>query len=123
MYERVSGGSGGFALIADNNLPKGKLHKIIKGAPMNYLSKIIAKAKELLDKIVYHKRYKAFQKWLTTQNLQSYAQYQQDLFAQYFFRGKRDLFFVDIGANDGISLSNTYLLENANWGGGAHRSR
>ena len=82
---------------------------------MNYLSKIIAKAKELLDKIVYHKRYKAFQKWLTTQNLQSYA--------QYFFRGKRDLFFVDIGANDGISLSNTYLLENANWGGGAHRSR
>ena len=90
---------------------------------MNYLSKIIAKAKELLDKIVYHKRYKAFQKWLTTQSLQSYAQYQQDLFVQYFFRGRRDLFFVDIGANDGISLSNTYLLENANWGGGAHRSR
>lgn len=59
---------------------------------MNYLTKIIEKLQKLLDKIVYHKRYKAFQKWLTTQNLQSYAQYQQDLFAQYFFRGKRDLF-------------------------------
>lgn len=42
----------------------------------------------------------------------SYAQLGQDhcVLNHYYF--KRNGFFVDIGANDGISLSNTYLLEN-----------
>lgn len=35
-----------------------------------------------------------------------------------FFKEKTDLFFVDIGANDGIQWSNTYILENTyNWNG------
>ena len=41
-----------------------------------------------------------------------FSQYGQDLFVDAFlFRGRRDGFFVDIGAYDGITYSNTYFLE------------
>ena len=33
------------------------------------------------------------------------------------FPGKKNGFFVDIGANDGITFSNTYLLEKMGWNG------
>lgn len=41
----------------------------------------------------------------------SYAQLKQDIKVLEFYKNKRDGYFVDIGANDGIELSNTYLLE------------
>ncbi len=61
-----------------------------------------------------------FNKWLKSQNIKSYSQYNQDLFVKYYYRNlDRDIFFVDIGANDGISLSNTYIFDNhTNNGGG-----
>lgn len=39
----------------------------------------------------------------------------------FYYRNAKpsDLFFVDIGANDGVSLSNTYALDGV-WGGGAY---
>jgi FkbM family methyltransferase len=41
-----------------------------------------------------------------------YSQYGQDrYFDEEIFKGKRDGFFVDIGAFDGINLSNTYFFE------------
>ena len=40
-----------------------------------------------------------------------HGQYGQDAFVVDHFRGKRGGVFVDIGANDGVSLSNTYYLE------------
>lgn len=42
---------------------------------------------------------------------------QQDLLAYIFFNGKKDGFFVDIGAYDGIVISNTYILEKIGWKG------
>lgn len=39
------------------------------------------------------------------------SQYGQDAFVVDLFGGKRDGVFVDIGANDGVSLSNSYVLE------------
>ena len=56
-------------------------------------------------------------------NGKSYSQYGQDLFVKnYFLRRpkKAQYYFVDIGANDGITLSNTYMLEHSldqNWSG------
>jgi len=48
----------------------------------------------------------------------SYSQLQQDLNVVKFYNGKKDGFFIEIGANDGITLSNTYLLEQKyNWKG------
>jgi hypothetical protein len=41
-----------------------------------------------------------------------YSQYGQDKFAhEKFFNNKKDGIFVDIGAHDGISYSNTYFFE------------
>ncbi len=42
----------------------------------------------------------------------SYSQVHQDIDIVNYYKGLRDGFFVDIGATDGIALSNTYLLEN-----------
>ena len=42
----------------------------------------------------------------------SYSQIGQDVHViNIIYNGKRDGYFVDVGAHDGISLSNTYLLE------------
>ena len=47
-----------------------------------------------------------------------YGQYKQDEYVYTkFFQGKKDGFFVDIGAHDGISLNNTYALELIGWKG------
>lgn len=44
--------------------------------------------------------------------LEYYSQYKQDEFLnKVVFKGKTDGVFVDIGANDGISFSNTYFFE------------
>lgn len=50
--------------------------------------------------------------------MESYSQIGQDLEVLKFYNNKKDGFFVEIGASDGINLSNTYLLEkNYNWKG------
>jgi FkbM family methyltransferase len=48
-----------------------------------------------------------------------YSQYGQDKFLnEKIFKNQRDGFFFDIGANDGITFSNTYYFEkNLNWSG------
>jgi len=47
-----------------------------------------------------------------------YSQHGQDkLVTKKLFPGKTDGTFVDIGANDGVTFSNTFLLEKAGWKG------
>jgi FkbM family methyltransferase len=41
----------------------------------------------------------------------------QDLLAFLWFKGKREGFYIDIGANDGMRSSNTYLFEKIGWKG------
>lgn len=48
----------------------------------------------------------------------SHAQLGQDLEVVKFYNKKRNGFFIEIGANDGVELSNTYMLEKKyNWKG------
>lgn len=44
-------------------------------------------------------------------NMYSFAQLKQDLEVVDYYHEKKDGYFVDIGAHDGRTLSNTYLLE------------
>jgi FkbM family methyltransferase len=41
----------------------------------------------------------------------------QDMYAFLYFKGKKNGFFVDIGAYNGITISNTYSLEKIGWKG------
>jgi len=50
-------------------------------------------------------------------NLHFSAQVAQDIIAYLFFKGKTDGFYIDIGANDGISGSTTYWAEQVGWKG------
>lgn len=51
-------------------------------------------------------------------NVKSFAQIKQDLFVLTMLNYKRDGFFIEVGAGDGVNFSNTYLLEkNFNWSG------
>jgi FkbM family methyltransferase len=43
--------------------------------------------------------------------MKHFSQYQQDRFIDFFFNTKNNGVFLDIGAHDGISFSNTYFLE------------
>jgi len=46
------------------------------------------------------------------------SQHDQDKFIIDYFNKKQNGFFIDIGAHDGITLSNTYILEKEfNWNG------
>jgi FkbM family methyltransferase len=50
--------------------------------------------------------------------MESYSQLGQDLNVLQIYNNKKNGFFIEIGASDGIELSNTYLLEkNYNWNG------
>lgn len=47
-----------------------------------------------------------------------FSQYGQDKFVDSYFNSMKGGFFVDVGANDGVTLSNTYYLEKElNWSG------
>ena len=49
--------------------------------------------------------------------MQSYSQLGQDVQALERFKEDEKAYFVDVGAHDGITLSNTYLLEQNGWTG------
>jgi FkbM family methyltransferase len=45
------------------------------------------------------------------------AQHGEDRWLERYFRGRPDGFFVEVGAYDGVVLSNTYFLESIGWRG------
>ena len=47
-----------------------------------------------------------------------YSQFEQDKFVyENFFQGKTDGYFVDIGAHDGTTFSNSRFFEELGWTG------
>jgi FkbM family methyltransferase len=51
------------------------------------------------------------------ENLNFQGQVCQDLIAYLYFKNKKDGFYVDIGANDGVTGSNTLVFEEVGWTG------
>lgn len=45
------------------------------------------------------------------------SQHGEDVWLERYFRGKQRGFFVEVGAYDGVVLSNTYYFERAGWSG------
>ncbi|MDR3162235.1 MAG: FkbM family methyltransferase [Helicobacteraceae bacterium] len=45
------------------------------------------------------------------------GQLDQDLLAYLYFKGKKNGFYLDIGAHDGLSINNTYVFERLGWRG------
>jgi hypothetical protein len=52
--------------------------------------------------------------------LKYYSQRGQDKMVLEILNFKKDGFYVDIGANDGITFSNTKVMEDYRWGGVLH---
>ena len=68
--------------------------------------------------LMNEKIYIEFLEYLAAQKMFSTAQLCQDLFVSYFTEEKKNGFFVEFGATDGITLSNTYIFEKyCNWTG------
>ena len=62
-------------------------------------------------------KYIKFLEFLAINQWNAPSQLSQDLFAIYFSGGKKDGFFLEIGACDGFLLSNTWALEKYGWKG------
>ncbi|MCL2295445.1 MAG: FkbM family methyltransferase [Spirochaetes bacterium] len=52
-----------------------------------------------------------------TTGVDFYGQVNQDMIAYMFFGGKKEGFFVDVGANDGKTINNTLIFEKLGWQG------
>ena len=64
------------------------------------------------------KTYIGFLEYLAAQKMFSTSQLSQDLFVSYFAELKKNGFFVEFGATNGVTLSNTYIFEKyCNWTG------
>tara|TARA_Y100000996_G_C22455399_1_gene615678 strand:- start:152 stop:853 length:702 start_codon:yes stop_codon:yes gene_type:complete len=62
-------------------------------------------------------KYVQFLEYFVINKWSSPSQLGQDLFVIYFLGGKKNGFFIEIGACDGIQLSNSLKLEKLGWNG------
>ena len=61
--------------------------------------------------------YTHFLEFIVEKRWKSKSQISQDLFVYYFTNHKKDGFFIEIGACNGVHLSNTFMLEKIGWSG------
>ena len=61
--------------------------------------------------------YTHFLEFIVSYRLKSKSQISQDLFVYYFTNYKKNGFFIEVGACDGVHLSNTFMLEKNGWSG------
>ncbi|AEM21637.1 putative methyltransferase FkbM family [Brachyspira intermedia PWS/A] len=104
-------------------IPKRELRNNIRNILLSYIyiSKInnnkknLEKFNDVLDfgKNLYESKLKIEKQ--TNINFQS--EIEQDFISYLIFSGKKKGFFIDIGANDGIKISNTYFFEKLGWSG------
>ena len=63
------------------------------------------------------KKYQKILEYFVSNKSNSLAQKFQDLLVLYFSEFKKDGYFIDIGATDGIIFNNTFILERRGWKG------
>jgi FkbM family methyltransferase len=51
------------------------------------------------------------------ENVQFKSQVSQDMIAYLYFKGKKNGFYMDVGAHNGVYLNNTYVFEQLGWQG------
>ena len=61
--------------------------------------------------------YAHFLEFVVKNRWNSQSQISQDLFVFFFAKNQKNGFFIEIGACDGVKLSNTYMLEKVGWNG------
>ena len=61
--------------------------------------------------------YTHFLEFIVEKRWKSRSQISQDLFVYFFSNYKKNGFFIEIGACDGVHLSNTFMLEKIGWSG------
>jgi FkbM family methyltransferase len=85
----------------------------------NQFKNFLLKHYEQIDSVLNkNSQERLFANYISRIKNKNYSQFYQDLFITYYFKNKRDLYFVEFGACDGIHLSNTYYLEKElNWTG------
>jgi FkbM family methyltransferase len=85
----------------------------------NDVKSIVLKKLDLVDRIINKNREEIkFADYIIKMNKKGTSQFYQDFFVTYALHNKKNGFFVEFGACDGVHLSNTYLLEkNFNWTG------
>ncbi|HBJ35926.1 MAG TPA: hypothetical protein DDZ51_14495 [Planctomycetaceae bacterium] len=89
----------------------GKDYEQLKGREFNLLRIEVEKHKRLIDLLQANKGDRGALKYQFT------AQFSEDLVLYEFFHDQPPGFFVEAGAYDGITFSNTYLLEALGWKG------
>jgi FkbM family methyltransferase len=85
----------------------------------NQFKNFLLKHYEQIDSVLNkNSQERLFANYISRIKNKNYSQFYQDLFITYYFKNKRDGYFVEFGACDGIHLSNTYYLEKElNWTG------
>jgi FkbM family methyltransferase len=85
----------------------------------NHLKNFVLKNYEKIDSVLNkNSQERLFSSHISRIEKKNYSQFYQDLFVTYHFKNKRNGYFVEFGACDGIRLSNTYYLEKElNWSG------
>jgi FkbM family methyltransferase len=83
----------------------------------NQLKKYFLKQVDRVDRRLGIKNEETkFADYIVEKNMRNNSQFYQDLFVSYTLKDKKNGFFVEFGACDGVHLSNTYFLEKQlNW--------
>ena len=104
-------------LFAHRYFDRRSIKKVVAYARAAYKGQLwpdVRQLVEMLEKSGYRPHFGAIHESLGLE-FKSYSS--QDLIAYIYFNAKKTGFYIDIGAADGITISNTYALEKLGWDG------
>ena len=112
MVEVTMAFQGGMPLRRGNGLASGRARKRSEIMP-----DLRTLAKRIVPKSIVRLARRVNQDWLMRYGTRSYSQEGEDIFLNGIFPGRRDGFYVDIGACHPVVYSNTHLFYRRGWHG------